>query len=175
MRRAHSLRFEILESRALLSGAHAARAHAARAHARPAAVGAPLVLDGTLTAANHAASTNMDMGGGYTTSVPVSGQLSGLGQVHGVWSESTDAYGHYQGPDTVTLHGSQGSFTIAFSNANPGPAHRTGPHSVYYRHAQRLSSGSGTYARAKESGTIDLNMNAAHTTVESLTLTSKGA
>jgi hypothetical protein len=133
------------------------------------------VLDGTLTADNHAAATTTNLDGGYTNSVPVSGQLSELGQVHGVWSESTDAYGNYLGPDTVTLHGSQGSFTVAFSNATPGPAHRTGPHSVYYRHAQRLSSGSGAYAKAKESGTIDLNMNASHTTVESLTLTSKGA
>lgn len=175
MRRAHSLRFDALEARELLSGAHAARAHAARAHAAPAAVGAPLVLDGTLTANNRAASTNTNTAGGYTTSVPVSGQLSGLGLVHGVWSESTDSLGQYLGPDTVALHGSQGSFTVAFSNATPGPAHRTGPHSVYYSHAQRLSSGSGAYAGARESGTIDLNMNASHTTVVSLTLTSKGA
>jgi hypothetical protein len=165
MSRAHSLRFDALETRALLSGAHAAHA----------AVAAPLVLNGTLTADNQAAATNTNLDGGYTTSVPVSGQLNGLGKVHGVWYESTDAYGDYLGPDTVTLHGSQGSFTIAFSNATPGPAHRAGPHSVYYQHAQRLSSGSGAYAKAKENGAIDLNMNAAHTTVESLTLNSKGA
>jgi hypothetical protein len=175
MNRAHSLRFDTLEARELLSGVRAARTHAAGAHAAPASVGAPLVLAGTLTADQHAATTTMNMDGGYTSSVPVSGQLSGLGQVHGVWSESTDVYGQYLGPDTVTLHGSQGSFTMAFSNATPGPAHRTGPHSVYYRHAQRLSGGTGAYARAKESGTIDLNLNASHSTVESLTLISKGA
>ncbi len=170
MSRAHSPRFDALEARELLSGAHAARAHAA-----PAAIAAPLVLDGTLTADQHAAVTTTNLDGGYTTSVPVSGRLGGLGQVHGVWSESTDATGQYLGPDTVTIHGSQGSLTIAFSDATPGPAHRTGPHSVSYRHAQRLTDGTGAYARATERGTIALNMNAAHSAVASLTLTSEGA
>jgi hypothetical protein len=174
MSRVHSLRFDALEARELLSGAHAARAHAAGAHARPAAVGAPLVLDGTLIADNRAATTNTNMDGGYTTSVPVSGQLSGLGKVHGVWYESTDAYGDYVGPDTVTLHGSQGSLTIAFSNATPGPARKDGP-TVFYEHAQRFDGGSGAYAGAAEKGSIDLNMDPKHTTVVSLTLNTQGA
>ena len=72
--------------------------------------------------------TNTNLDGGYTTSVPVSGQLNGLGQVHGVWYESTDQFGDYLGPDTITLHDAQGGFTIAFSNASPGPAHKNGAH-----------------------------------------------
>jgi hypothetical protein len=173
MGRAYSLRFEALESRELLSTAHAAVAHAARAHARPAAVGAPLVLDGTLTVDNRAATTNQNLDGGYTTSAPVSGQFGGLGQVHGVWYESTDSYGDYQGPDTITLHDAQGAFTVEFNDGTPGPAHSTGHHTVYYQHAQHVASGSGAYAGATESGTIDLNMNAKHTAVESMTLSSE--
>jgi hypothetical protein len=167
------LRFEALESRELLSRAHAA-AHHGRAHARPAEVGAPLVLGGTLTVDNRATSANQNLDGGYTNSVPVSGQLGGLGQVRGVWYESTDSFGDYLGPDTITLHGAQGSLTITFNNGTSGPAHPNGQHTVYYQHAQHVASGSGAYAGATESGSIDLNMNAKHTTVESMTLSSSG-
>jgi hypothetical protein len=164
MKRVHSLTFESLEGRELLSGARAA--HAARAH--PAAAG-PLMLDDTLTVNNKQAITNTNLDGGDTTSVPVSGQLTGVGAVHGVWYESTDAYGDYMGPDTITLHGSQGSFTIAFNNGSPGPAHKDGT-TVYYQHAQKFDGGSGAYAGATESGSIDLNENARHTAVASITL-----
>jgi hypothetical protein len=173
MSRVHAPGFDALESRELLSRAHGA-AHHGRAHAGPAEVGAPLVLDGTLTVDNRAAATNQNLDGGDTTSVPVSGELNGLGQVRGVWYESTDAYGDYLGPETVTLHGAQGSFTIAFNNGTSGPAHPTAGHTVYYQHAQRVVSGSGAYAGAAESGSIDLNMNAKHTTVVSMTLSSSG-
>jgi hypothetical protein len=175
MGRVRFLRFEALESRKLLSTAHGAGAHGARAHARPSAVGAPLTLAGTLTIVNHAASTSPNVDGGYTNSVPVKGQLDRLGQVHGVWYESTDSFGNDLGPDTVTLRDAQGAFTIAFSNATPGPAHSNGPHAVYYEHAQHIVSGSGAYAGAAESGSIDLNMNGAHTTVVSMTLSPSGA
>ena len=173
MKRVHSLHLEALEGRELLSRAHAA-APAARVHATPAIAGAPLVLDGTLTVNNHAATTDTNLDGGYTTSVPVSGQLSGLGKVRGVWYESTDEFGDYLGPDTVTLRDAQGGFTIAFSNASSGPAHKNG-HTVYYQHAQRFDGGSGAYAGATEKGSIDLNMNPKHTTVVSLTLSSEGS
>jgi hypothetical protein len=133
------------------------------------------MLAGTLTVVNRAANTSPNLAGGDTTSAPVKGQLAGLGQVHGVWYESTDSFGNYLGPDTVTLRDAQGAFTIAFSNAMPGPAHSNGPHAVYYQHAQHVISSSGTYAGATESGSIDLNMNAAHTTVVSMTLSSSGA
>lgn len=175
MSRVRSLRFEALESRELLSTVHAA-AHAARAHpkakAKAAVVAAPLVLNGTLTVENRAASTDQNLDGGYTNSVPVSGQLAGLGEVHGVWYESSDSFGDYLGPDTITLHGAQGGFTVAFNNGTSGPAHSTGQHTVYYEHAQQVISGSGAYAGSKESGSLDLNMNAKHTTVESITLSS---
>jgi hypothetical protein len=133
------------------------------------------VLNGTLTVQNSAATTNENLDGGYTNSVPVSGQLSGLGEVRGIWYESSDSMGDYLGPDTITLHGAQGGFTIAFSNGTSGPAHKTAQHTVYYQHSQKVISGSGAYAGAKESGSLDLNMNAAHTTVESITLSSSSA
>jgi hypothetical protein len=175
MNRVHSLRFEALESRELLSRTHTAIAHDAKAHAKPAAAdAAPLVLSGTLTVNSRAASTSENAYGDYTESEPVSGQLSGLGKVHGIWYESTDSEGDYEGPDTITLHSAKGGFTIAFNNGTSGPAHSTGNDTVYYQHAQEVISASGAYTRAKESGTIDLNMNAAHTTVESVTLSSSG-
>jgi hypothetical protein len=176
MRRVRFLRFDSLESRELLSRAHGALGHAARAHAqaRPAAA-APLTLSGTLTVVGRAGTTSPNLDGGYTTSMPVKGQLDGLGAVHGVWSESTDSLGNYLGPDTVTLRDAQGAVTVAFSDAMPGPAHSSGPHAVYYQHAQHVLGGSGAYAGAVESGTIDLNMNAAHTTVVSMTLNTSGS
>lgn len=174
MNRIRNLHVEHLESRELLSGAHAARAHAARAHAAPAAAAAPLVLDGTLTVNNRAASTDTNLSGGYTTSAPVSGQLGGLGKVRGYWVESSDGFGNYMGPDTITLRGAQGSVTVSFNDGTPGPAHRRG-HTVYYQHAQHARGGSGAYAGATEAGTIDVNMNAAHTTVVSLTLQGQGS
>ena len=124
MSRVHSLGFEALESRELLSRAHPAIAHAAKDHARPAAVGAPLVLSGTLTVNNRAATTNQNLDGGYTNSVPVSGQLSGLGQVSGVWYESTDSYGDYLGPDTITLHARRGASPSHSATRPPGPPTR---------------------------------------------------
>ena len=171
MNRDRTLHFEPLEGRQLLSGTHARASHAGRAHASPATAAAPLVFSGTLTVDNKQAATNTNMYSGYTTSVPVVGQLSGVGHVHGVWFESTDQFGNYLGPDTVTLHGAKGSFTIAFSNASSGPAHKDGK-TVYYQHAQHAISGSGAYAGATESGTIDLNENRQHTAVTSITLSS---
>ena len=164
MSHVHSLRFESLEGRELLSRAHAALMPP-RPTPRPAAAAGPLVLDGTLTVNNKAATRSRHEPGRrlMTMSVPVSGQLDGLGKVHGVWYESTDQYGDYLGPDTITLHGAQGRFTIAFSNANSRarpqerPPHRLLP----ARPANRWRH--GRLRRATESGTIDLNKNAAHT------------
>ncbi len=164
----HSLHFDALESRELLTGAHAAPAHAA------AALTTPLVLQGTLTVNNHAAMSTTNMDGSSTTSVPVSGPLAGLGKVHGVWYESTDGFGNYLGPDLIRLRAARGTFTVAFSNQSPGPAHRTAARTVYYEHNQRVQGGTGPYAGARETGTIDLNMNAAHSAVQSLTLNSSG-
>ena len=175
MKRDHGLQFDSLEGRRLLSGAHAAHAahaaraaHPGRAHAEVAAA-APLTLDGTLTVNNGQASMSQNMDGGYTDSAPVSGTLNGIGPVHGVWYESSDSLGDYVGPDTISLQSARGGITIGFSNASPGPAHKDG-HSIYYQHAQHSLSASGTYAGEKESGTLQLNENAAHTAVASITL-----
>jgi hypothetical protein len=165
MSRVHSLHFESLEARELLSAAHTAKAHAKAAVAT-----VPLVLNGTVNVNNGAAQSDQNLDGGYTTSVPVSGQLGALGQVTGIWYESSDSMGDYLGPDTITLHDSQGVFTIAFNNGSSGPAHRTGPHSVYYQHKLQIEGGSVAYAGDTGSGTIDLNMNPAHTKVQSITL-----
>jgi hypothetical protein len=165
MSRVHSLHFEALETRELLS-----TAHPAKVHAKAAVATVPLVLNGTVNVNNGEALSDENMDGGYTTTVPVSGQLGALGQVTGMWYESSDEYGDYLGPDTITFHDSQGAFTIAFNNGSSGPAHRTGPHSVYYQHKLQIEGGTGAYSGDTGSGTIDLNMNAAHTEVQSLTL-----
>jgi len=170
MSRVHSLRFEALESRELLSAVHSAHRHAARAHAKPAVAGVPLVLDGTLAVDNNAASQGQNPDGSTTIGVPVTGQLGALGRVTGYWYESMDQFGDYEGPDTIVLHSSQGAFTVAFNNASSGPAHRTAPHSVYYQHPLAIEGGTEAYAGDTGKGTIDLNMNAKHTAVQSITL-----
>ncbi len=76
MTHVHSLRFETLEARQLLSMTHVAVAHAARAAAPP------FILNGTLTLDNNpdASSTIRNAEGFMTTSVPVAGQLGTLGR-----------------------------------------------------------------------------------------------
>ncbi len=177
MSQRHSLHFEALETRELLSTVHAARAHAAaRPRAHHAAVAAiPLVLNGTLTLNSKQAVSSPNLSGGMTLSVPVSGQLGSLGVVHGTWYESSDSMGNYSGPDMINLRSSQGSFTVSFNNGTPGPAHSSGNGTVYYQHTQHAGSGTGAFTGQKETGTIDTNMNHAHTTVESITLSTKGS
>ncbi len=165
MRNVHSLQFDALEPRKLLT-----KAHVVAAHAVPAAVAAPLVLDGTLTVNNHAATTNMNDDGSSTTSTPVSGQLGALGEVRGTWDESVDEFGDYMGPDTLRLRGPKGTIFIAFSNQDPGKPHPSAHGAVYHEETQRLYEGTGAYARPSESGTIDLTSNAARTAIASLTL-----
>ena len=78
MKHVHSLRFESLEARQLLSRDR--HVHAAVAHAlRPAAT--PVVLNGTLTVDNNpnATTTTTNEDGSMTTSVPVAGQLGAWG------------------------------------------------------------------------------------------------
>lgn len=166
MSHARFLLFESLEARKLLSSTHAVAAHA-----RPAVAATPLVLNGTLTVNNKAASTMMNDDGSTTTSIPVSGQISTLGQVHGIWEESADAYGDYQGPDTVQLRSAKGMVVIAFSNASPGPAQHNGNGSLSYEHPQILEGGTRAYSRGTESGSIMLTTNAAHKSIVSMTLT----
>jgi len=168
MKHVHSLRFEALEARQLLSRAHV---HVAVAHAaRPAAT--PVVLNGTLTVDNNpnATTTTMNEDGSMTTSVPVAGHLGALGQVHGIWDETVDSFGDYEGPDTLTLHDSNGALAVAFNNASSPRADVKMRGAVSYEHPQMVYGGNGAYARASESGTIELTTNAARTEIVSMTL-----
>src|ERR1700727_576359 len=99
MSHVRSLDFDDLEGRTLLRAPRHAVAHPAPAvKAKPVV---PLVLDGTLTVNNKASSSSINQDGGMTTSIPVSGSLGALGTVRGVWSENTDSFGEYEGPDTL--------------------------------------------------------------------------
>jgi hypothetical protein len=168
MSRVHSLRFDSLETRTLLSKAHPAMHHAA-----PAVAAAPLVLDGKLTVDANAVSTTMNEDGSTTTSLPVAGRLGSLGVVHGVWNESVDEYGDYIGPDTLRLHTSNGAFVLTFNDQNSGPAHASGHGTVYYEHLQRVYAGTGAYAGDSESGSIKLFTNPSRTSVVSIELSTQ--
>ncbi len=159
-----ALSFEALEARKLLSRVHIV------AHTRPAVSATPLVLDGTLTVANNAATTSMNDDGSTTTSVPVAGQLGTLGKVHGVWEESTDEYGDPIEPDTLELHDAKGTVVVAFNGQNVGRGHHLAGGAVNYDVAQRVLDGAGAYTRAPESGSIELTTNSARTLVQSMTL-----
>jgi hypothetical protein len=163
MKHTHALQFESLEGRRLLSAARAAHA---QAHAADAG---PLSISGKLTVNNNQMITESNDAYGYTTEVPVSGTLVGIGKVHGDWVESTDQTGDVSTPDTLSLRSSQGGFTIAFGNGDPGPVHKDGA-TAFYEHPQKLIAGSGSFAGATEGGSIDLNENARHTEVASITL-----
>ena len=152
-----SLFFDSLEVRQLLS-----KAHVSVGHVKPAVAPNPVVLDGTLAVDNKAASTMMNADGSMTNSIPVSGQLSTIGQVRGTWEERSDQYGDYEGPDTIQLRGSKGTIVIAFSNASHLPISRSNKASMSYQHPQLLFSGTRAYSRAAESGLIVLTTNVAH-------------
>jgi hypothetical protein len=165
MRHDRALGFDALETRQLLSKAHHVAAHIA-----PAVAAVPLVLDGTLNVNNKGASVATNADGSSTTSTPVAGVLAGLGQVHGLWNESVDSFGEYQGPDTIQLRDPQGSFVVAFSTANLGKAHRTAQGDVFHPLTQRVYNGTGAYARASESGSLEMNTNNAGKVIVSMTL-----
>jgi hypothetical protein len=162
MRHVHSLRFETLEARQLLSNTHVAVADATRAAL------APPVLNGTLTVDNNpgAASTIRNGEGAMTTSLPVAGQLGTLGHVHGVWDVTVDARGVVFAPDELILRDSKGSFVVAFTQ----PARTKAGGGVSYERPQVVLGGTGAYARASESGSIEVTYNAAGTQVVSMTL-----
>lgn len=166
MRHVRSLGFDHLEARKLLTTS----AHHALALSPPKIVTVPVVLDGTLAVDNNAASMSTDDYGDTTTSTPVAGVINGLGKVRGVWNESADSFGDYLGPDTLRLRDPQGVFVLTFNTAKLGKAQKTPQKTYYYQFPQQLAAGTGAYVKATESGTIDLNTNAARNTVESLTL-----
>ena len=174
MRQVRSLGFEGLEARELLSRAHHVVAHPrAHAHAKPvaAAVSVPLVLDGTLAVDNKAATTTSVSGfGGETISSPVSGVLNGLGKVHGQWNEEIGSFATALGPNSLVLQNKQGSFIVKFGAVHRNQAHKTATGAVIDPIAQAVASGTGAYAKAKESGTITLTTNKALSLVGSMTL-----
>ena len=118
MRRSRFICFDALEERKLLSGARHVTAHA-----KPAVGTTPLVLNGTLTVVNTDQTTTEDEDGDVTTSTPVVGQLGILGKVHGIWNESADEFGGYEGPDTIQLRTAKGTFIVAFSEQNTSSVH----------------------------------------------------
>lgn len=168
MSRVHTLRFDVLESRKLLAAARAA------AHPAPAKVAVPVVLNGTLAVNNKASSTTGNADGSYTISIPVSGALGGLGAVRGVWSETVDMFGDTTGLDVIRLRNAQGTILIGFDNQAPGKPRPAGRGTVFIEDAQRIYSGTGPYAHASETGSIEVTSNAAQTVVQGLTLHTKG-
>jgi hypothetical protein len=165
MRHVRSLGFDDLEARKLLTTVHHAAVHAITKPASPPKeVAGPLALDGSLAVNNRSAWVSTDQFGDQTTATPVSGVLGGLGVVRGTWDESVDQNGAYLNPDTIRLHNSKGSFVIAFDATAFGQS----PNGA----SQHLEGGTGAYARASESGFVQLNTNPKETVVESLTVSS---
>ena len=144
------------------------------AHVRPATALTPLVITGTLTVDNNAATMTEDDEGDVMTSTPVVGQLGALGEVHGVWNTATDEYGDYMGPDSLRLHTASGSFVVQFNEQDTNAVHHLAGGVTESVHPQLAADGTGAYARTKEKGTIDLTTNSARTVVDSITLTSQG-
>jgi hypothetical protein len=166
-----SLRFECLEARKLLTAAHVAAAHPA-AVAKP---DTPIVLTGTLDVNLNEASNVENDDSSETTTVPVVGRLGSLGKVTGIWSHTLDQYGDYEGPDTLVLKSSlrKGSFTINFDDNNTGlTAQSVGKNVSDYQHAQKLASGTGSFAKVSENGSIELMLNTDQDTYKSLVLIS---
>ena len=169
MSRVHSLRFDVLESRKLL-----AAAHAVAAHAKPAKVAVPVMLSGTLTVDNKAATSIENDDGTSTVSIPVAGQLGALGEVRGVWNETVDEFGDVSGLDVLRLRNAQGTILVGFDNEAPGKPRPAAHRTVFVEDAQRIYSGTGAYAQATEAGSIEILSNTARTVVENLTLHTRG-
>jgi hypothetical protein len=163
MRHVHSPAFDALESRKLLTKAH------------PAVVAPPvsLVLGGTLAVDNKASYQTVDTVGDTTTTRPVAGVLGSLGKVRGVWNQSVDSFGDALEPDTLQLNDPHGTFVIAFNPTDPGKVRRIGHGTITYEVAQHVRSGTRAYARASETGTIELISNTAQTAVAKLTLSTR--
>lgn len=162
MSRVHSLRFDALEERKLLTKAHLA----------PAPAPVPVMLTGSLLVDTNpkATTSTVNADGSRTTAVAVNGQLGAMGQVSGVWSSTSDAYGDGTGLEALRLHNAQGSIILEFSEQNLGRAMPAGHGAIYHEVAQRVYSGTGAYARASENGSIQLITNRAQTVIETLSI-----
>jgi hypothetical protein len=169
MRSDRRLGFEDLEARKLLSTVHISAASSG------ASALTPISLTGTLNVNLNEASTVENSDSSETTTVPVVGRLGSLGKVTGVWSHTLNQSGNYEGPDTLVLKSSlqKGSFTINFNDNNSGlTAKSVGKDLSDYQHAQKLASGTGTFARVSEAGSIELMLNTNQDTYKSLVLIS---
>jgi hypothetical protein len=173
MKHARLARVEDLEGRMLLSGLHHPVAHHSQRPHHAAVAKTSLVLDGTLTVNNNAATQTQNPDGSTTVTVPVAGQLGAMGQVRGMWSENVDSLGQMSGPDTIRLDNSQGAILLSFNNGNAGRPHRNAQGHVYYQHNQILTAGRGAYANSTENGTIELVLNNSKKSTVQMTIQSR--
>ena len=168
MRHVHSLRFDSLEAKQLLSKAPIEVAHPA-----PTVVAGPIVLSGTLAVDNNAATQTTNPDGSTTTTTPVVGRLGTMGKVRGVWNETTDQFGDVDGLDALRLRLPKGTVVVVFNNEDPGPAVRAGHGVVYDVESQRIGAGAGAYVGSSETGSIDLYPNSGRSEIVTLALHTK--
>jgi len=128
------------------------------------------VLDGTLAVDNKATTTTLNSDGSTTASTPVAGRLGTLGEFHGVWLETTDAYGNNTGLDVLRIHDSKGTITLVFDNQNPGKAHPASHRASYFEDVERVYHDTGAFAGAAERGSIELVTNSDQSVITSLRL-----
>ena len=150
MRHVHPLQFDDLEAKQLLS-----KASIAVPHTKPAVTAAPIVLNGTLTVDNNAATTTENADSSTTTVTPVTGRVATLGKVHGVWSETTDPYGDIEGLDAEAAQRDGGcrrrlQQRLAWTGTQGWPQHTSLP----WRQAAWKPSGG--YSGSTETGSIEL-------------------
>jgi len=165
-----ALGFDALEGRTLLSGSRVA-VH----HSTPMIAATPVVLDGTLAVDNNSANITTNPDGTSISSTPVAGRLGALGKVRGVWNVGLDTFGDTTGVNALRLHAPKGSLVISFSTVNTVKPHPAARGAVYYPRAQQLVAGTGAYAKATESGMIDLTTNPGRKQTVSLALMSTNA
>ena len=168
MRQVHSLRFDTLEAKMLLS-----KASVPAVHTTPAVIAGPITLDGMLAVDNNQAVQTTNPDGSTTTTTPVAGKLGTLGRVRGVWNETVDEFGDVEGTDAVRLRLPKGMVVVEFDNADPGPAVRAGHGVVYDVESQRIGAASGAYAHSTENGSIDLYPNSGRSEIVELGLHTK--
>jgi hypothetical protein len=166
MKHVRSLRLESLEARQMLSGTGLSAASTAPVPATQ------LVLNGTLKVdyGPHKSLLQVNPDSSKTRSVQVIGQLGTMGKVHGVWHESVDVYGNYDGPDTLQLSNPNGSIIIAFFNQNSPRGVAKLARGKSYVHTQLIAGGTGAYAGAAENGSITLSTSTVGSRVVSISL-----
>ena len=150
MKQARTPRFDDLETRQLQTVAHA------HPHIKSVPTGPALVLTGNLTVNNKLGSASDNGNGIYTASYPVTGVLGNVGKVTGFWVSALDGNGNDSGDETLQLHNKKGSFTISFNNMVAGTPQTLPTGMVMTQKSQQVTSGSGHYAHATESGQIAL-------------------